>query len=106
MTVEHLNLLTGQNPVCTLPFGFRGDAVQIVAAAGLLIGDRENFVSGGDPRKPGLFLLLIARAREKLSTEEHGGEERLRCESSSEGFENNCQIGQAHTSTAVRLGNE
>ena len=104
--VEHLDFFARQNPRLASPFGTRGDAVQVVAAARLLISDGNDLLARGNARQPRPFLSVVTSVCQQLAAEQDGREKRLRRQGTAHGFQHDGQVGQAHARAAIIFGNQ
>ena len=101
--VEHLDLLPAQAPAGAVPLGARRHAAQVVAAAPLLVRDREQPLAFEELGQPLALLPLAAAEEQRLAAEQHAGEKRLGRELAAEGLEHDRESGEAHVGAAELL---
>src|SRR5439155_1332332 len=101
--VEHGDLLAAEAESAAARLGARRHAVQVEAAAALLLREREERVAAHDRLEPALLLRLAAGELQHLTREQHRGEERLRREMAAELLEHDRELGEPHPRPAERL---
>ena len=104
--VEHRDLLAAQAEAVAARLGARRDAVQVEAAAALLLREREERVAAHDAaRASAVFCASLPRELEHLAREQHRGEERLGREVAAELLEHDRELGEPMPAPPSDSGN-